>query len=84
MLKNVCLCCWWAMYFQTVGINFDSYYSYQGLMNDEDFSGTGSWSANDQILTFINNGQTILLNYSTANNDNLSFTVTNAESDVYS
>ena len=67
-----------------MAINFDGYYSYQGLMNDEDLSGTGSQSANDQILTFINNGQTILLNYSTANNDNLSFTVTNAESDVYS
>ena len=57
--------------FQTMAINSDGNYSYQGLINDEDLSGAGTWSANDQILTFIEDGQTTLWNYSMTDNDNL-------------
>ena len=69
--------------FQTMAINSDGNYSYQGLINDEDLSGAGTWSANDQIITFIEDGQTTLWNYSMTDNDNLSFEVTTAETDDY-
>ena len=69
--------------FQTMAINSDGNYSYQGLINDEDLSGAGTWSANDQILTLIEDGQTTLWTYSMTDNDNLSFEVTTAETDDY-
>ena len=69
--------------YQTMAINSDGNYSYQGFMDGEDLSGTGTWTSNDQILTFIEDGQTTLWTYSMVDNDNLSFEVTTPETDDY-
>ena len=66
-----------------MAINSDGNYSYQGFMDGEDLSGTGTWTSNDQILTFIEDGQTTLWTYSMVDNDNLSFEVTTPETDDY-
>ena len=57
-------------------------FSYQGAIDGDMVSGSGTWSSTDDILTYVENGQTTLWTYEMPNNDEWSCYVETPENDT--
>ena len=59
-------------------------FSYQGVIDGGDMqSGSGTWSSTDEILTYIEDGETTLWTYNMTNNDNWSCYIEFPENNYY-
>ena len=54
-------------------------FSYQGAIDGDMLSGSGTWSSTDDILTYIEDGETTLWDYTMTDDDNWSCEVTTPE-----
>ena len=58
-------------------------FSYQGAIDGDMQSGSGTWSSTGNILTYVEDGETTLWTYSMTNDDNWSCYVETPENDDY-
>ena len=69
--------------YETMIFNENGSFSYQGAIDGDMVSGSGTWSSTDEILTYIEDGQTTLWNYTMTNDNNWSCTVQTPDNDDY-
>ena len=62
--------------------NEDTTYSWQGVVNSEPSTGLGTWSMEDDILTFVENGESSSWIYSISNSNNWSMSIEYPGDDV--
>ena len=62
--------------------NEDATYSWQGVVNSEPATGLGTWSMEDDILTFVENGESSSWIYSISNSNNWSMSIEYPGDDV--
>ena len=67
--------------YETRIFNDDGTYSYQGALQGNPTSGSGTWSSTDEILTYIENGETSLWNYAVVDDTSYSCYITYPETD---
>ena len=66
----------------TMIFNEDATYSWQGVVNSEPSTGLGTWSMEDDILTFVENGESSSWIYSISNSNNWSMSIEYPGDDV--
>ena len=69
--------------YETLIMTESGTYSYQGAIDGDMLSGSGTWSSTDDILTLVEDGATTLWTYSMTNDDNWSCYVETPENDDY-
>ena len=67
--------------YETRIFNEDGTYSYQGALKGNPTSGSGTWSSTDEILTYIEDGETELWTYSISDDDTWVCYITYPETD---
>ena len=66
----------------TMIFNEDATYSWQGVVNSAPGTGLGTWSMEDDILTFVENGESSSWIYSISNSNNWSMSIEYPGDDV--